>query len=149
MDIILTQDVKNLGYKNDIVTVKPGYGRNYLIPQGFAILATESARKILAENLRQQAYKLEKIKKDAEGVAAVLEGLTLRIPTKAGETGKIYGSVNNVQIANAIKEAKGIEIDRKQIMLDENTIKEVGKHNVKIGLHKDVMVEIELEVFAE
>ncbi len=149
MDIILTQDVKNLGYKNDIITVKPGYARNYLIPQGFAILATESARKILAENLRQQAYKLEKIKKDAEGVAAVLEGLTLRIPTKAGETGKIYGSVNNVQIANAIKEAKGIEIDRKQIMLDENTIKEVGKHNVKIRLHKDVMVEIELEVFAE
>ncbi len=149
MDIILTQDVKNLGYKNDIVTVKPGYGRNYLIPQGFAILATESARKVLAENLRQQAYKLEKIKKDAEGVAAVLEGLTLRIPTKAGETGKIYGSVNNVQIANAIKEAKGIEIDRKQIMLDENTIKEVGKHNVKIRLHKDVMVEIALEVFAE
>lgn len=149
MDIILTQDVKNLGYKNDIVTVKPGYARNYLIPQGFAILATESARKVLAENMRQQAYKLEKIKKDAEGVAAVLEGLTLRIPTKAGETGKIYGSVNNVQIANAIKEAKGIEIDRKQIMLDENTIKEVGKHNVKIRLHKDVMVEIELEVFAE
>lgn len=149
MDIILTQDVKNLGYKNDIVTVKPGYARNYLIPQGFAILATESARKVLAENMRQQAYKLEKIKKDAEGVAAVLEGLTLRIPTKAGETGKIYGSVNNVQIANAIKEAKGIEIDRKQIMLDENTIKEIGKHNVKIRLHKDVMVEIELEVFAE
>ncbi|MBP9994452.1 MAG: 50S ribosomal protein L9 [bacterium] len=149
MDIILTQDVKNLGYKNDIVTVKPGYGRNYLIPQGFAILATESARKVLAENLRQQAYKLEKIKKDAESVAAVLEGLTLRIPTKAGETGKIYGSVNNVQIANAIKEAKGIEIDRKQIMLDENTIKEIGNHNVKIRLHKDVMVEIALEVFAE
>jgi len=149
MDIILTQDVKNLGYKNDIVTVKPGYARNYLIPQGFAILATESARKVLAENMRQQAYKLEKIKKDAEGVATVLEGLTLRIPTKAGETGKIYGSVNNVQIANAIKEAKGIEIDRKQIMLDENTIKEIGKHNVKIRLHKDVMVEIELEVFAE
>lgn len=149
MDIILTQDVKNLGYKNDIITVKPGYARNYLIPQGFAILATESARKVLAENMRQQAYKLEKIKKDAESVAAVLEGLTLRIPTKAGETGKIYGSVNNVQIANAIKEAKGIEIDRKQIVLDENTIKEIGKHNVKIRLHKDVMVEIELEVFAE
>ena len=149
MDIILTQDVKNLGYKNDIISVKPGYARNYLIPQGFAILATESARKVLAENMRQQAYKLEKIKKDAEGVAAVLEGLTLRIPTKAGETGKIYGSVNNVQIANAIKEAKGIEIDRKQIMLDESAIKEVGKHNVKIRLHKDVQVEIELEVFAE
>lgn len=149
MDIILTQDIKNLGYKNDIVTVKNGYARNYLIPQGFAILATESARKILAENLRQQAYKLEKIKKDAENIAAVLEGLTLRIPTKAGETGKIYGSVNNVQIANAIKEAKGIEIDRKQIMLDDNTIKETGNHNVKIRLHKDVVVEIALEVFAE
>jgi len=149
MDIILTQDVKNLGYKNDIVTVKPGYARNYLIPQGFAILATESARKVLAENMRQQAYKLEKIKKDAENIAAVLEGLTLRIPTKAGETGKIYGSVNNVQIANAIKEAKGIEIDRKQIMLDENTIKETGNHNVKIRLHKDVVVEITCEVFAE
>lgn len=149
MDIILTQDVKNLGYKNDIVTVKPGYARNYLIPQGFAILATESARKVLAENMRQQAYKLEKIKKDAEGIATVLEGLTLRIPTKAGETGKIYGSVNNVQIANAIKEAKGIEIDRKQIMLDENTIKEIGKHNVKIRLHKDIVVEIACEVFAE
>ena len=149
MEIILTQDVKNLGYKNDIVNVKPGYARNYLIPQGMAILATESARKVLAENMRQQAYKQEKIKKEAQEIAAVLEGLSLRIPAKAAQTGKIYGSVNNVQIANAIKEAKGIEIDRKQILVDDDTIKEVGNYKAKVRLHKDVTVEISFEVFAE
>ena len=149
MEIILTQDVKNLGYKNDIVNVKPGYARNYLIPQGMAILATESARKVLAETMRQQAYKQEKIKKEAQELATVLEGLSLRIPAKAAQTGKIYGSVNNVQIANAIKEAKGIEIDRKQILVDDDTIKEVGNYKAKIRLHKDVTVEISFEVFAE
>ena len=149
MEIILTQDVKNLGYKNDIVNVKPGYARNFLIPQGMAILATDSARKVLAENLRQQAYKQEKIKKEAQELATVLEGLSLRIPAKAAQTGKIYGSVNNVQIANAIKEAKGIEIDRKQILVDDDTIKEVGNYKAKIRLHKDVTVEISFEVFAE
>ncbi len=149
MEIILTQDVKNLGYKNDIVNVKPGYARNYLIPQGMAILATESARKVLAENMRQQAYKQEKIKKEAEELAKVLEGLSLRIPAKAASTGKIYGSVNNVQIANAIKEAKGIEIDRKHILVDDDTIKEVGNYKAKVRLHKDVTVEISFEVFAE
>ena len=149
MEIILTQDVKNLGYKNDIVNVKPGYARNYLIPQGMAILATESARKVLAENMRQQAYKQEKIKKEAQDLAAVLEGLSLRIPAKAASTGKIYGSVNNVQIANAIKEAKGVEIDRKHILVDDDTIKEVGNYKAKVRLHKDVTVEISFEVFAE
>lgn len=149
MEIILIQDVKNLGYKNDIVNVKPGYARNYLIPQGMAILATESARKVLAENMRQQAYKQEKIKKEAEATAAILEGLSLRIPAKAASTGKIYGSVNNVQIANAIKEAKGIEIDRKHILVDDDTIKEVGNYKAKVRLHKDVTVEISFEVFAE
>ena len=149
MEIILTKDVKNLGYKNDIVNVKPGYARNYLIPQGMAILATESARKVLAENMRQQAYKQEKIKKEAQELATVLEGLSLRIPAKAAQTGKIYGSVNNVQIANAIKEAKGIEIDRKQILVDDDTIKEVGNYKAKVRLHKDVTVEISFEVFAE
>ena len=149
MEIILTQDVKNLGYKNDIVNVKPGYARNFLIPQGMAILATESSRKVLAENMRQQAYKQEKIKKEAEATAAVLEGLSLRIPAKAASTGKIYGSVNNVQIANAIKEAKGIEIDRKHILVDDDTIKEVGNYKAKVRLHKDVTVEISFEVFAE
>ena len=149
MEIILTQDVKNLGYKNDIVNVKPGYARNYLIPQGMAILATESARKVLAENMRQQAYKQEKIKKEAQELATVLEGLSLRIPAKAASTGKIYGSVNNVQIANAIKEAKGVEIDRKHILVDDDTIKEVGNYKAKVRLHKDVTVEISFEVFAE
>ena len=149
MEIILTQDVKNLGYKNDIVNVKPGYARNYLIPQGMAILATESSRKVLAENMRQQAYKQEKIKKEAQELATVLEGLSLRIPAKAASTGKIYGSVNNVQIANAIKEAKGIEIDRKHILVDDDTIKEVGNYKAKVRLHKDVTVEINFEVFAE
>ena len=149
MEIILIQDVKNLGYKNDIVNVKPGYARNYLIPQGMAILATESARKVLAENMRQQAYKQEKIKKEAEELAKVLEGLSLRIPAKAASTGKIYGSVNNVQIANAIKEAKGVEIDRKHILVDDDTIKEVGNYKAKVRLHKDVTVEISFEVFAE
>ena len=149
MEIILTQDVKNLGYKNDIVNVKPGYARNFLIPQGMAILATESARKVLAENMRQQAYKQEKIKKEAQDIAAVLEGLSLRIPAKAASTGKIYGSVNNVQIANAIKEFKGIEIDRKHILVDDDTIKEVGNYKAKVRLHKDVTVEISFEVFAE
>ena len=149
MEIILTQDVKNLGYKNDIVNVKPGYARNFLIPQGMAILATESALKVLAENMRQQAYKQEKIKKEAQELAAVLEGLSLRIPAKAASTGKIYGSVNNVQIANAIKEAKGVEIDRKHILVDDDTIKEVGNYKAKVRLHKDVTVEISFEVFAE
>lgn len=149
MEIILIQDIKNLGYKNDIVNVKPGYARNYLIPQGMAILATESARKVLAENMRQQAYKQEKIKKEAQELATVLEGLSLRIPAKAATTGKIYGSVNNVQIANAIKDAKGIDIDRKHILVDDDTIKEVGNYKAKIRLHKDVTVEISFEVFAE
>ncbi|MGN0032523.1 MAG: 50S ribosomal protein L9 [Candidatus Limimorpha sp.] len=149
MQIILIQDVKNLGYKNDIVNVKPGYARNFLIPQGMAILATESARKVLAENMRQQAYKQEKIKKEAQDLATILENLTLRIPAKAAATGKIYGSVNNVQIANAIKEAKGIEIDRKQIIIDDDTIKEVGNYTAKIRLHKEVSVDINFEVFAE
>ena len=149
MEIILTQDVQNLGYKNDIVKVKSGYARNFLIPQGMAILATESARKVLAENMRQQAYKQEKIKKEAQDIATVLEGLALRIPAKAASSGKIYGSVNNVQIANAIKEAKGIEIDRKQILVDDDTIKEVGNYKAKVRLHKDVAVEINFEVFAE
>ena len=149
MQIILIQDVKNLGYKNDIVNVKPGYARNYLIPQGMAILATESARKVLAEKMRQQAYKQEKIKKEAQDIATLLDGLTLRIPAKAAATGKIFGSVNNVQIANAIKEAKGIEIDRKQIMIDDDTIKEVGNYTAKIRLHKEVSVDINFEVFAE
>ena len=149
MDIILKQDITNLGYKNDIVTVKPGYGRNYLIPQGMAILATERNRKILAEEMRQQAPKEEKIKNEALEKAKALEGLKLQIPAKAGASGKIFGSVNSIMIANAIKEATNIEVDRKQIVLNEESIKEVGDYTAKIRMHKDVYVDVEFSVFAE
>ena len=149
MDIILKQDVTNLGYKNDIVTVKPGYGRNFLIPQGMAILATERNRKILAEEMRQQAHKEEKIKSEATEKASALEGLKLRIPAKAGASGKIFGSVNSIMIANAIKEATNIEVDRKQIVLNEDAIKELGDYTAKIRLHKEVQVDVDFSVFAE
>ena len=149
MDIILKQDVNNLGYKNDIVSVKPGYGRNYLIPQGMAILATERNRKILAEEMRQQAHKEEKIKNEALEKAKALEGLKLQIPAKAAATGKIFGSVNNIMIANAIKEATGIEVDRKNIVLNEDAVKEVGEYKAKLRLHKEVSVDIDFNVFAE
>ena len=149
MDIILKQDIANLGYKNDIVTVKPGYGRNFLIPQGMAILATERNRKILAEEMRQQAHKEEKIKSEALEKAKALEGLKLTIGAKAAATGKIFGSVNTIQIANAIKEASNIEVDRKQIVINEDSVKELGTYKAKIKLHKEVQTEIEFEVVAE
>ena len=149
MDIILKQDINNLGYKDDIVTVKPGYARNFLIPQGMAILATERNRKILAEELRQSAHKEEKIKNEALEKAKVLEGLKLQIPAKAAATGKIFGSVNNIMIANAIKEATNLEVDRKQIVINEDAIKEVGEYKAKVKLHKEVQVEVEFNVFAE
>lgn len=149
MDIILKQDVNNLGYKDDIVTVKPGYARNFLIPQGIAILATERNRKILAEELRQRAHKEEKIKNEALEKAKVLEGLKLQIPAKAAATGKIFGSVNNIMIANAIKEATNLEVDRKQIVINEDSIKEVGEYKAKVKLHKEVQVEVDFNVFAE
>ena len=149
MDIILKQDVTNLGYKNDIVTVKPGYGRNYLIPKGMAILATERNRKILAEEMRQQAHKEEKIKNEALDKAKALEGLKLQIPAKASTSGKIFGSVNSIMIANAIKEATNLEVDRKQIVLNEDAIKELGDYTAKIRLHKEVSVDVDFTVFAE
>ena len=149
MDISLKQDVANLGYKNDIVTVKPGYGRNFLIPQGLAILATERNRKILAEEMRQQAHKEQKIKDEALEKAKALEGLKLQIPAKAAATGKIFGSVNNIMIANAIKEATGIEVDRKNIVLNEDAVKEVGEYKAKLRLHKEVAVDIDFNVYAE
>ena len=149
MEIILKQDVANLSYKNDIDTVKPGYGRNYLLPQGLAILATERNRKILAEEMRQQAHKEQKIKDEATEKAKALEGLKLQIPAKAAATGKIFGSVNTIMIANAIKEATGIEVDRKHIVLNEDAIKEVGDYTAKIRLHKEVAVDIVFNVFAE
>ena len=149
MEVILKQDVNNLGFTHDIVTVKDGYARNYLIPKGFAIIANETNRKILAELKKQQAFKADKIKGEAASIAKALEGLSLRIAAKAGASGKIFGSVNSVQITNAIKESRNIEIDRKKIHLNDDSIKELGNYKAKIKLHKEVQFEIDFEVFAE
>lgn len=149
MEVILKQDVNNLGFTHDIINVKDGYARNYLIPKGLAIIANETNRKVLAELKRQQAFKADKIKNEAANIAKALEGLSLRIAAKAGASGKIFGSVNAVQIANAIKEAKNIEIDRKKIHLNEDSVKELGNYKAKIKLHKEVQFEIDFEVFAE
>ena len=147
MEIILKEDVINLGYKNDIVTVKSGYGRNYLIPQGKAVIATESALKVLAENQRQRAHKLAKIKADAEALAASLAGVKLTIAAKTSETGTIFGSVNAIQIAEAL-EKLGFAVDRKVIEVKE-AVKEVGTYNAVAKLHREVSVEIPFEVVAE
>ncbi|MGE6220894.1 50S ribosomal protein L9 [Nubsella zeaxanthinifaciens] len=147
MEVILKQDIKSLGEKDDIVTVKPGFGRNYLIPQGFAILATPSAKKVLAENLKQAAFKQEKIKKDAEAVAAQLADVKLSIGAKAGETGKIFGAVNTIQVADALK-AKGFEVDRRRITF-ETEPKTLGEYVANLNLHKEVKVKVPFEVVAE
>ncbi len=147
MEIILKEDVANLGYKNDIVTVKAGYGRNYLIPTGKAIVATPSAKKVLAEELKQRAHKLEKIKKDAEELAAKLEGISLTIATKVSSTGTIFGSVGNIQIADELAKL-GHTIDRKIIVV-KDTVKEIGNYKAVVKLHKDIFVEIPFEVIAE
>lgn len=149
MEIILKQDITGLGYENDLVTVKNGYARNFLIPQGKAIIADASAKKQLAETKKQQAYKEEKIKKEAEALAKELEDLTLTIGVKASTTGKIFGSVNNIIIADAIKSQKSLEIDRKKIEVAGDSIKEVGQYKAKIKLHRDLVVEIDLDVKAE
>ncbi len=149
MEIILKQDIAGLGYKNDLVTVKNGYARNYLIPKGMAVIATESNKKALAEIKKQQAYKEEKIKKEAETLAEALKDTTLTIGVKASSTGKIFGSVNNIMVANAIKEQKNLEIDRKKIVVNDEHIKEVGKYKAVVKLHKEIQVEIDLDVKAE
>jgi len=148
MEIILLQDVKKLGQKDDLVSVKNGYGRNFLVPQGFAIAATSSAKKMHAENLKQRAHKEEKIKADATVIATKLEGLKLTIGAKTSTSGKIFGSVNTIQIAEALKE-KGFEIDRKSISLPDEQIKEIGNFKAVVKLHREVKVEIECEVIAE
>lgn len=147
MEIILKQDIHTLGYKNDIVTVKNGYARNYLIPTGVAILATESARKMHAENMRQSAHKQEKIKNEALELAKKLETVTITLGAKTSTTGKIFGSVNNIQIAEALA-AQGFEIDRKVIAI-KDAVKEIGKHSAIIKLHKEVKVEIAFDVVSE
>ena len=148
MDIILLQDIENLGQKDDMITVKDGYARNFLIPKKKAIKATESAKKILSENKKQQAHKEAKLKEEALAIAAKLENKKVKIGAKTSTSGKIFGSVNSIMLAEAINK-KGFEIDRKQILLSDDHIKEVGKHVAKIKLHKEVVIEFEFEVVAE
>ena len=147
MQVILKEDVINLGYKDDIVTVKDGYGRNYLIPKGKAVIASVSAKKVLAENLKQRAHKMEKIKTEAVSLADKLVGLTLTIGAKTSSTGTIFGSVSNIQVAEEL-EKLGYKVDRKIIYIKE-PIKEVGEYKATIKLHKEAAVEITLNVISE
>lgn len=149
MEIILKQDVPNLGHKDDIVIVRNGYATNYLIPQGFAILATPSAKKMHAENMRQRAHKETKIREEAQALAAKLEGIQVTLATKVSSTGKIFGSVNNIQIAEALA-AKGFEIDRRNITISgEDAVKEVGIYDAVVKCHKEIKANIKIEVVAE
>jgi large subunit ribosomal protein L9 len=147
MEIILKEDIKGLGFKNDIVSVKPGYGRNYLIPQGYAVIANGSNKKIVAENIKQAAHKADKIKQDAEAIAAQLEGLSLVVKAKAGESGRIFGAVTSLQISDLLKE-KGVSIDRKKISL-QGDVKNLGEYVAEIILHKEVKVDVKFEVVAD
>lgn len=148
MKIILKQDIEKLGQKNDILTVKTGYARNYLIPKGMAIQAIDSAVKVHTENLKQRAHKEEQIRKEAEKLAEKLGNVKLVIGAKVSSAGKIFGSVNTIQLAEALN-AKGFEIDRKNILLGEDAIKETGNYKAVVKLHRDVKVEIAFEVIAE
>lgn len=147
MEVILKEDILTLGYKDDVVNVKKGYARNFLIPQGKAVIATESAKKVLAENQRQRAHKIAQIKAESEALAAKMEGVTLTIGAKTSSTGTIFGSVTNIQIAEALLE-KGFEIDRKVIVIKDQ-VKEVGNYTAIAKLHKEVSVEIPFEVVSE
>ena len=149
MQIILKKDVQNLGYTDDIVEVKNGYARNFLIPQGFAIAANTSNKKILAEVRKQRAYKIDKIRNEATAEAKLLDGLTVKIGAKAAASGKIYGSVNAIQIADAIKEQHSYDVDRKKITIEGEIIKEVGTYKATAQLYKDIVASITFEVFNE
>lgn len=147
MEIILKEDIQHVGYKGDIVKVKDGYGRNFLLPTGKAILATESAKKILAEDNKQRAHKLERIKNEALELAEKLKDITLSIGTKTSSTGKIFGAVGAIQIAEALDQ-KGYKVDRRVIVI-KDTVKEIGSYNATIKLHKEVEVVVPFEVFTE
>jgi len=149
MEVILKQDINTLGYKNDVIKVKNGYARNYLIPKGLALEATETNRKIVAENQKQRAFKEEKIKKEAQKIADALQNITLKIGAKAGTSGKIFGSVNAIQIAEAIQKQYNYEIDRRKIMVDGESIKELGTYTAKVNLHKEVKLDVKFEVVSE
>ena len=146
MDVILTQDIQGLGYKNDTVSVKPGYGRNYLIPQGFAIIANAANQKKIDENIKQAAHKAEKLQKDAEELANKIGDLTLEIGTKAGDSGKIFGAITTLQLSTALQN-KGFEVDRKKIHLPN--IKELGEYTATLDLHRQVKHDINVKVIAE
>lgn len=147
MDIILKEDIKGVGYKNDVVSVKPGYGRNYLIPQGFAIMATPSNKKVIAENVRQASHKAEKIKNDALEVVAKIGDIVVEVKAKVGDSGKIFGAITSLQISDALK-LKGIDIDRKKISV-KGEIKHVGEYTASLDLHKEVKHEIKFVVIGE
>jgi large subunit ribosomal protein L9 len=148
MEVILNQDVKGLGYKYDIVKVKAGYGRNFLIPRGIAVLATESNKKVQTETLRQRSFKEEKLRNEAITNAEKLNGVTLKVGAKAGESGKIFGSVTNIQIAEALKNA-GYDVERKNVELTTDNIKTLGTYTAKIRLYKEVTATVNFEVVAE
>jgi len=148
MEVILKTNIEKLGAKDEVVKVRPGYARNYLIPRGYAVSATESARKMLAENLNQRAHKETKILADAQALAEKLNGLELKIGTKASDTGKIFGSVNTIQISEALGKA-GHAIDRKSISLSDDNIKTLGSYEARIKLHKEVSATVKFEVVAE
>jgi large subunit ribosomal protein L9 len=148
MEVILKQDIKGLGFKDDKVTVANGYGRNYLLPKGMAALATESAKKMHAEILKQRAFKEEKLRKEAAVNAEKLSGVNIKVGAKAGENGKIFGSVGTIQIAEALVKA-GYNVERKNIEINDDTIKQLGTYSAKVRLYKDVAATVSFEVIAE
>ena len=147
MEVILKDDIKGLGFKNDIVTVKPGYGRNYLIPQGVAVIADKSNKKVVAENIRQASHKAEKVKLDAQAIADQIGDTVIELPAKVGESGKIFGAVTTTQLSDALR-AKGIEVDRKKISFDQE-VKTAGEYTASIVLHKEVKHQVRFNVVAE
>lgn len=149
MEIILKQDVVNLGYKDDVVTVKDGYANNYLFPKGMAIMATPANKKMHEETLRQRAHKQEKMIKEAETLKSALDGKNVRIAVKVGENGQLFGSINNMQIADALKEQYNYDVDRKKIVVDGAKIKAVGNYPATVNVYRDIKAELSLEVVAE
>ncbi len=148
MELILKQDVANLGFKDDLVSVKNGYGRNYLIPHGFAVLATASAKKVLAENLKQRAFREESLVKEANKIANALKELEIKITAKTGEGDKLFGSISNANLSEALAES-GHELEKKFISIAGGLIKRLGKYDAKIRLHRDVVVDLNFDVIAE
>lgn len=148
MELILRQDVEGLGFKDDIVTVKNGYGRNYLIPKGEAILATSSAKKVLAENLKQRAFKEQKIVDDANKIAEAIKALEIKIAAKVGTGDKLFGSINNINVAEALEKA-GHSIDKKFINVSGGNVKRLGKYNAAVRLHREVSVDLAFEVIPQ